>query len=189
MTNKHFLQTKKSKASIYQGKSSVLSAGSLSALDLLANAVATLDTGRISFLLSNYTTLQSLKQVVGKIIINASAWDCNGFSGLIGADKDAEVQTFCLVAFWCIDPMVAAACADLTFDFKELGLGSKQVTATLKLLDNEDKLRTDLGINGWRQVSMVVAANGDHRSLKTSDERLSDGAICDRQWWERSMIA
>ena len=121
------------KALIEKGKSGVLSAGSLSSLDLPANAVATLDTGRISFLLSNYTTLASLKQVIGKIIINASVWDGNCFSGLIRADKDAEVQTLCLVAFWCKNEQVSAACTDLTFDFRALGLGSKQRTATLNL--------------------------------------------------------
>ena len=153
---------------IEKGKSGVLSAGTLSALNPTANAVATLDTGRISFLLSHYTTLASLKHVIGKSIINASVWDGNGFSGLIRADKDAEVQTLCLVAFWWKNVKVSAACADLTFDFRALGLGSKQRTATLKLLDNDDKFRTVIGIIGWRKVSMVAAANGDHRSLNRS---------------------
>ena len=121
------------KALIEKGKSGVLSAGSLSALDLHATAVSTLDTGRISHLLTNSTTLASLKPMIGKIIINASVWDGNCFSGLIRADKDAEVQTLCLVALWCQNEQVSAACADLTFDFRALGLGSKQRTATLKL--------------------------------------------------------
>ena len=163
---------------IEKGKSGVLSAGSLSALDLHATAVSTLDTGRISHLLTNSTTLASLKSMIGKIIINASVWDGNCFSGLIRADKDAEVQTLCLVAFRCKNPRVSAACADLTFDFKELGLGSKQATATLKLLDNEDKLRAVMGISGWRKVSMLAAANGDHRSLNRSS--IVGAAISDR---------
>ena len=98
---------------IEKGKSGVLSAGSLSALNPPANAVATLDTGRISFPLSNFVTLQSLKNTIGKIIINASVWDGTSFSGLIRADKDAEVQTLCLVAFWCNDARVSAACCDM----------------------------------------------------------------------------
>ena len=148
------LYKKKTKASIDKGKSGVLSAGSLSSLDLPARAVATLDTGSISFLLTNFTTLASLKSMIGKIIINASVWDGTCFSGLIRADKDAEVQTLCLVAFWCQNEQVSAACADLTFDFRALGLGSKQRTATLKLLDVEDKFRAVMGISGWRKVAM-----------------------------------
>ena len=87
------------KALIEKGNSSVLCAGTLSALNLPANAVATLDAGKISFLLTHCTTLASLKPMIGKIIINASVWDGNCFSGLIRADKDAEVQTLCLVAY------------------------------------------------------------------------------------------
>ena len=158
------------KALIEKGNSSVLSAGSLSALNLPANAVATLDTGRISFLLSHFVTLQSLKNTIGKIIINASVWDGTSFSGLIRADKDAEVQALCFVAFWCKNPRVSEACGDLTFDFRELGLGSKQVTATLKLLDNEDKLRSVMGISGWRKVSLYA----DIATMMVAEGRFND---------------
>ena len=92
--------------------------------------------------------------MVNKIIINASVWDGARYQKMIRADKDAEVQTLCLVAYWCKDPKVSAAFADLTFEFRELGLGSTQVTATLNLVDNEDKLRRVICIIGWRKVAM-----------------------------------
>ena len=58
-----------------KGTEGVLSAGSLSALSLYASAVATIDTGRISLILTNYRMLKSFKAMVGKVIINASVWD------------------------------------------------------------------------------------------------------------------
>ena len=161
------------KALIEKGKSGVLSAGSLSALDLHATAVSTLDTGRISHLLTNSTTLASLQSMIGKIIINASVWDGNCFSGLIRADKDAEVQTLCLVAFWCKNEQVSAACADLTFDFRALGLGSKQRTATLKLLDVEDKFRAVMGISGWRKVALYH----DISKMMIAEGRFADKGV------------
>ena len=60
----------------------------------------------------------------------------------------------CLVAFWCKHEKVSTACADLTFDIRELDVGSKQVTATPRLVNNEDKFRTGMGIRSWRKVGM-----------------------------------
>ena len=70
-------KTTEIKELLEKGTQGVLSAGSLSALSLYASAVATIDTGRISLILTNYRTLKSFKAMVGKVIINASVWDGN----------------------------------------------------------------------------------------------------------------
>ena len=118
---------------------------------------------RISFLLANYRTLKTFKAMVGNIIINASVWDGNCFSGLIRADKDAEVQTLCLVAYWCKDSRVSAVFADLTFEFRYHGSGSRSLTATLKLAENEDKKRSVIGLSGWRKVCLYSDHPDDAR--------------------------
>ena len=116
-------KTTEIKELLEKGTKGVLSAGSLSALSLSATAVSTIDTGRISFLLATYCTLKTFKEMVGKIIINASVWDGNSYEQLIRADKDAEVQAMCLVAYWCNVPQVSEAFADLTFEFRYNGTG------------------------------------------------------------------
>ena len=155
-----------------KGTEGVLSAGSLSALSLSASAVATIDTGRISLLLTNYRTLKSFKAMVGKVIINASVWDGNSYEQLIRADKDAEVQAMCLVAYWCKIPQVSEAFADLTFEFRYNGTGSRSLTATLKLCENEDNLRSVLGLSGRRKVCVY----SDLVQMMLDEGRFTDGA-------------
>ena len=154
------------------GTKGVLCAGSLSALSLSATAVSTIDTGRISFLFANYHTLKTLKDMVGTIIINASVWDGNSYEQLIRADKDADVQAMCLVAYWCKDPRVSDVFADITFEFRYHGIGSKSMTATLKLSENEDKLRSAIGLSGWRKVCLYA----DLTQMMLDEGRVIDGA-------------
>ena len=93
-----------------------------------------MDTAKISFFLQEYPTILSLKKAVGPIIINTSRWAGEKFSGLCRANKDAEVHTLCLLAYWLQKPQILAACADLVFDFQSAGLGTKQTVFTLRLL-------------------------------------------------------
>jgi len=53
---------------------SLLCGGSLGQMDLHADAVKTMDVGRISFFLHEYQTIQALKKAVGTIIVNSSLW-------------------------------------------------------------------------------------------------------------------
>ena len=62
----------------------------------------------------------------------------------------------CLIAYWAQDEMINAALTDLTFDFQNVGLGTKQKTATLRQLDNEEKLKTVSSISGWRRVVLYA---------------------------------
>ena len=155
-----------------KGTEGVLSAGNLSASSLSASAVATIDTGRISLLLTNYRMLKSFKAMVGKVIINASVWDGKSYEELIRADKDAEVQAMCLVAYWCKIPQVSEAFADLTFEFRYNGTGSRSLTATLKLCENEDNLRSVLGLSGRRKVCVYA----DLVQMMLDEGRFTDGA-------------
>ena len=110
--------------------------------------------------------------MVGQIIINASVWDGNSYENLIRADKDAEVQAMCLVAYWCKNPAVSEAFADLTFEFKNHGVGSRALTATLKLCENENNLRSVLGLSGRRQVCVY----SDLVEMMLREGRFTDGA-------------
>ena len=122
--------------------------------------------------MANYHTLKTFKEMVGKIIINASVWDGNSYEQLIRADKDAEVQAMCLVAYWCKVPQVSEAFADLTFEFRYNGTGSRSLTATLKLSENEDKLRSVLGLSGRRKVCVY----SDLVQMMLDEGRFTDGA-------------
>ena len=135
---------------------SCLCGGSLSQLQLESTAVPTLDAGKITFFLAEYTTMTSLLKSVGTIIINSAVWDGESFNNLIRVTKDAEVHLMCLIAYWAQDAMINAALADLTFDFQNVGLGTKQKTATLRQLDNEEKLKTVASISGWRRIVLYA---------------------------------
>ena len=136
---------------------SCLCGGSLSQLHLEWNpARSALDAGKISFFLAEYTTLTSLLKSVGTIIINSAVWAGESFNALIRVTKDAEVHLMCLIAYWAQDEKINAALADLTFDFQNVGLGTKQKTATLRQLDNEEKLKTVSGISGCRRVVLYA---------------------------------
>ena len=135
---------------------SCLCGGSLSQLLLESTAVPTLDAGKIAFFLGEYTTMDFLLKSVGTIIINSAVWDGESFNNLIRVNKDAEVHLMCLIAYWAQDARINAAFADLTFDFQNVGLGTKQKTATLRQLDNEEKLKTVASISGWRRLVLYA---------------------------------
>ena len=122
--------------------------------------------------MANYRTLKTFKAMVGNIIINASVWDGTTYEHLLRADKDAEVQAMCLVAYWCNNSRVSDAFADLTFEFRHHGSGSRSLTATLKLAENEDKKRSVIGLSGWRKVCLYF----DLTQMMLDEGRFIDGA-------------
>ena len=158
----------KEKGDAFGCSQSLLCGGSLGQMDLHADAVKTMDVGRISFFLHEYQTIQALKKAVGTIIINSSLWSGESFAGLRRVNKDAEVHTMCLLAYWLQTPEILDACADLAFDFQSVGTGTQQAIFTLHLLDDEDKQRNIAGISGWRRLLLYV---------DLADSMMSEGRV------------
>ena len=71
-------------------------------------------------------------------------------------NKDAEVHTLCLLSYWMKDADFNASCADLCFEFSAHGVGTKQSTSTLKLIDSDEKQRTVQGVSGWRRCVLYA---------------------------------
>ena len=69
----------KERSNTFGGSQSILCGGSLGQMDLHADAVKTMDVGRISFFLHEYNTIQALKKAVGTIIVNSSLWSGEAF--------------------------------------------------------------------------------------------------------------
>ena len=92
------------------GGGSCVASCSLRALQLPADALMTLDAGKIANMLSEGKTVADLIRSVGTITVNASVWDGEAFTKLQRMNKDAEIQTLCLVLMWSESNQLKSAC-------------------------------------------------------------------------------
>ena len=137
-----------------------IASSSLTALQLQAEALETLDTGKIFHTLTGCTTVGDIVHHVGTVLVNTSGWDGAEFTNLQRLSKDAEIQTLCLVLMWSTSAQLAEASADLVFEFRDCGLGTFASTYKLKMNDETDKERNVKGMSGWRQcVQWCVLAD------------------------------
>ncbi len=114
---------------IDDGTPHVIFAGTLKNIALSTPAHRTLDAGRIRHLLGVSTVVELCGQI-GAIIVNRDTWTDETAAGLHRCDKDAEIDTLCLLMYWCQDNEAVMAeldklGADLIFDCRSWGKGSK----------------------------------------------------------------
>ena len=140
-----------------QAKTSpILTGGSLAQLHLRADAVSTLDGGRIAFLMNEYTSGRKLLQNVGNIAISNDSWDGTHQVDLHRLNKDAEVHVLCLYAYWLKNDSFNIALADLKFEYQAAGFGSDKTCSTLRMIDTEEKNRYVSAMSGWRRMELYV---------------------------------
>ena len=106
--------------------------GTLSQLDLKANAISSLDTGTIKMVMDQATNTNRLRELIGPITTNIDTWSGSEFTQLIRADKDGYVQALCLIIFWSSDDealstALSSLATDLIFKFQKLGQGLGQL--------------------------------------------------------------
>ena len=102
--------------------------GTLSQLDLGANAISSLDVATVIMVMEQATSTTRLHELIGPITINIDTWNGSEFTELARADKDGYVQALCLVIFWSSDDetlskALSSLATDLTFKFQKLGRG------------------------------------------------------------------
>ena len=104
------------------------SSGTLSQLNLDANAISSLDVGTIRMVMDNATSINRLQELIGPITINIDSWTGSELIQLVRADKDGYVQALCLIILWCSDDTdlsksLESLATDLVFKFQKLGQG------------------------------------------------------------------
>ena len=93
-------------------------------------------------------------------------------------DKDSEIIVMCLLLKWFPSDALKMAAEDMLFEFVHGGIGSKQKTHTLKMINAEEAKRNVEGISSWRrclylaQVLTAVVAEGRFAEHKTDGARL-----------------
>ena len=105
-----------------------LAAGTLSQMDLNAQAVLVIDVSSIRILIAGANSVFDLPTFVGQVIINVDTWTSNTATSLCRADKDGFVMALCLLIYWHKDdPLTLAAlidyASDMAFMFISLGTG------------------------------------------------------------------
>jgi len=105
-----------------------LTSGTLSQLDLQANAISTLDYGAMQSVMGLAVSVKRLHGLIGPISINADAWGGDEMTNLQRAEKDAIVMGLSLIIYWMRDDLVISEAlkdiaTDLTFKFQKLGTG------------------------------------------------------------------
>ena len=131
---------------------SVLFGGSLSQLALQLRAIPTLDVGKLGYIIKNAVTDASLKDLMEPITVNIDAGNASNY---VRVDKDAEVDGLCLLMHWCSDDAqlserLKAVAADLVFDGRRMGDGTKVFAAKFDLMNQEEKKREVIGVSSWR---------------------------------------
>ena len=136
------------KALIDQGTSQVMFSATLANLALATQAHRTPDTGRIKQLL-DLPTIAELRGQIGPIIVNRDAWLSETTTGLHRCDKDGEIDALCLLMYWCQDNTAVMVeldklSADLVFDCRSWGTGSKLCSNKTKQLDMDESNKKTL---------------------------------------------
>ena len=88
-------------------------------------------------------TTSELREQVGSIIVNRDTWVDDTTTGLQRCDKDAEVDALCLLMYWHKDNEevmleLDKLSADLVFDCRSWGTGSKLCSNKTKQLDLDE---------------------------------------------------
>lgn len=102
--------------------------GTLSQLDLSANAISSLDTATVLMVMEQATSTKRLHELIGPITVNVDTWSGSEFTQLNRADKDGYVQALCLIILWssedeALSKTLESLATDLTFKFQKLGNG------------------------------------------------------------------
>ena len=159
-----------------------LFSGTLSMLDLGRPAVEGFDTSRIHWTLGTFGTIPDLMKGIATVTINADAWTSAEFEDLQRFDKDAEVQSLCLLLHWAKgtpqEAPLLTACADLVFDAQRKGLGSKLASSKMIHLECEESKRHVLASSASRKCLVICDAaqhmviEGRFPRIKSEGERL-----------------
>ena len=105
-----------------------LASGTLSQLDLNANAISSVDVATVKMVMEQATSTKRLHELIGAITINIDTWSSSEFTQLVRADNDGYVQALCLIILWSsedetVSKELSSLATDLTFKFQKLGSG------------------------------------------------------------------
>ena len=157
---------------------SIMASGALQMLIIEENAVNTLDAARIKHMLSNFKTLAEFKTAIGPIKINFDLTEQATLTQGRRLNKDAEIQALSLLIYWMESDAVTAAGSDLIFEYIHGGSGSHAATASLRLINEEEKGRKVEGLSGWRRCVFLndlmtkVVDDKRYPDLKSESEQL-----------------
>ena len=161
-----------------QKDGSIMASGSLRMLIIEENAVNTLDAARVKHMLTEFDTLAAFKKAIGSITINFDLSDQTTLKQGRRLNKDAEIHALSLLIYWMKNPDVTAAGSDLIFEYTHGGVGSHAATAALRLINEEETVRTVRGMSGWRRCVFLndlmtkVVCDNRYPDLKTDGEQL-----------------
>ena len=130
----------------------VLFGGSLSQLALQHRAMSTIDIGKLGYIIENATTDAILREMIKPIVVNIDAGNASHY---VRANKDAEIDGLSLLMLWCsgdepLSERLKAVAADLVFEARKLGDGSKVFSAQFDLISLEENERNVIGVSTWR---------------------------------------
>ena len=168
---------------IDDGTPQVLFAGTLKNIALSTPAHRTLDAGRIRQLLGVTTTVELCGQI-GAIIVNRDTWTEETAAVLHRCDKDAEIDTLCLLLYWCRDNDAVLAeliklCTDLVFDCRKWGSGSRLFSKKTRQADTDEDKKKTTGMSSWRlsiffcEFSNTIKVEGRAPDAKTEAKKVS----------------
>ena len=165
---------------LVQATGTVMFAGSLSRLALQQRAITTLDFGKLNYIIETADTDAALHKLMDCIVVNV---DASSPASYVRANCDAEIDGLCLLMHWCSNDTELTArlnmiAADLVFEGRALGEGSKLFAAKFDLMNAEEKRRKVIGVNMWRKCLFLIdylatiKADGRHENIKNSGEKL-----------------
>ena len=165
---------------LIQATGTVMFAGSLSRLALQQRAITTVDVGKLNYIIETADTDVALHKLMDCIVVNV---DASSPASYVRANCDAEIDGLCLLMYWCSNDKELTArlnmiAADLVFEGRALGDGSKLFAAKFDLMNAEEKRRKVIGVNTWRTCLFLIdylakiEADGRHENIKNSGEKL-----------------
>ena len=90
---------------------------------------------------NHHTHARAFKDPIGLITVNWDTVDANGTAAQ-RLDKDAEIQSLCLLIFWTEGcKAFTDVAADLVLKYVHAGLGSAKKAFTLRLIQGEENKR------------------------------------------------
>ena len=164
-----------------------LISGTASQLNLSKSAIVdTPDVARMRYIFDRTKDTAELRPQIGTIVFNVDTWaDRSQQLMLERVNKDGEIAALCLLIHWAkadddaatLDALSFLA-ADLVFECRACGVGSRSASKTMQLIEADDANRKVVGMSAWRKAFQFarqlgeIQAEGRKADVKSDADRL-----------------